>query len=85
MATHKKVVPHSKIVMGEGATYCASPTLAFERDSEYFWKMLKLQMSYFNEKDFLGSVIATTHAPERTAAWDYCKGLYLEANKLFLK
>ncbi len=85
MATHNKVVPHSKIVMGEGATYCASPTLAFERDSEYFWKMLKLQMAYFKEKDFWGTVITTTHAPRRTVAWDSCKALYSEANKLFLE
>lgn len=37
------------------------------------------------EKGFLGTVIATTHAPERSAAWDFCKARYLEANRLFLK
>lgn len=84
IATHNKIVPKSRIVMGEGATYCASPTLTFERDSKAFWDMLKKQMSYFNEKNFWGSVITTTHAPERVAAWEPCKSLYLEANKLFL-
>ena len=82
--THDKIVPKSRIVMGEGATYCASPTLTFERDSKAFWDMLKKQMTYFNEKNFWGSVITTTHAPERVAAWVPCKDLYLEANKLFL-
>lgn len=84
IATHDKVVPKSKIVMGEGATYCASPTLAFERDSEHFWRMLRIQMNYFNEKGFWGTVLSTTHAPERIVAWDACKDLYLEANRLFL-
>ena len=82
--THRKVAPHSKIVMGEGATYCASPTLTFERDSKHFWEMIYMQMSYFNEKDFWGSVITTTHAPGKSAAWDACKDMYLKANKLFL-
>jgi hypothetical protein len=84
IATHDKVVPKSKMVMGEGATYCASPTLAFERDSEHFWRMLRIQMNYFNEKGFWGTVLSTTHAPERIVAWDACKDLYLEANRLFL-
>ena len=81
---HKKIVPNSKIVMGEGLTYCCSPTLTFERDSERFWQLINEQMKYFKDKDLWGSVIATTHAPERTAAWGPCKDLYLEANKLFL-
>ena len=40
---------------------------------------------YFKEKDLWGTVITTTHAPQRTVAWDPCKALYLEANKLFLE
>jgi len=85
ISTHDRVVPNSRLVMGEGATYCASPTLAFERDSETFWEMLKNQMRYLSEKGIWGSVIATTHAPGRSAAWDACKDLYIEANSLFLE
>lgn len=84
-ATRDRVAPSSKLVMGEGATYCASPTLQFERDSKAFWEMLKFQMAYFKEKGFWGTVVTTTHAPERTIAWDGCKDLYIEANKLFLE
>ena len=84
-AFKSNVVPNSRLVMGEGATYCASPTLTFERDSKTFWEMLKNQMRYLNEKGVWGSVITTTHAPERSAAWDACKALYIEANSLFLK
>lgn len=84
MDTHDKVVPNSKLVMGEGATCCISPTLKFEQDSEYFWKMIRTQMSHLNKKGLWGSVIATSHAPGRLIAWDTCKDLYIEANKLFL-
>ena len=82
--THDKVVPHSKIVIGEGLTYCASPLLTFERDSQAFWQLVKEQMKCFNENGFFGAVIATTHAKNRSAAWQPCKELYLEANKIFL-
>jgi len=84
LATHDKVVPHSKIVMGEGLTYCASPELTFERDSEHFWQLINEQMMYFNEKGFLGTVISTTHAPKRVIAWDACKDLYIHANRIFI-
>lgn len=83
--THKEVVPDSRLVMGEGATYCASPTLAFERDSQYFWKILKEQMKFLNEKGLWGTVITTTHAPERSVAWEPCKDLYVELNNIFLE
>jgi len=85
MSTHNEIVPNSRLVMGEGPTYCASPTLAFERDSQHFWKILKEQMEYANEKGLWGTVIATTHAPERTVAWEPCKDLYVELNRAFLK
>ena len=81
--THRRVVPHSKLVMGEGNTYCASPTLAFERDSETFWNMISLQMEYLRDKGLWGSVI-TTHAPGRTAAWGPRKESYRAANRIFL-
>ncbi len=84
ISIHDEVVPDSKIVMGEGTTYCASPTLAFERDSEQFWEMVKEQMLYLNKKNIWGSVVSTTHAPERIAAWEPCKDLYLEVNSLFV-
>ena len=84
IATHDKVVPHSRIVMGEGVTYCASPTLAFERDSKLFWEMIREQMKLLHKKDLWGSVITTTHAPERNVAWPACKERYIEANSLFL-
>lgn len=83
--THDAVVPNSRLVMGEGATYCSLPTLTFERDSQYFWTLLKEQMEYANEKGLWGTVIATTHGPERNAAWESCKNLYIELNKIFLK
>jgi len=84
-ATRARTVPNSRIVMGEGATYCASPTLAFERDSRNFWMLLKEQMEYFRETDVWGTVITTTHAPGRSAAWGPCKELYAELNAEFLK
>lgn len=71
--------------MGEGATYCASTTLTFERDSQYFWLLLKEQMEYANEIGLWGTLIATTHAPERSAAWEPCKDLYVELNEMFLR
>ena len=80
---HDKVVPNSRIVMGEGTTYCASHILSFERDSKLFWEMLKEQMIYLKKKGLWGTVLTTTHAPGRSAAWE-CKDLYVEANKLFL-
>lgn len=83
--THDTVVPDSRLVMGEGATYCASPFLTFERDSEHFWKLLNTQMALFNEKGLWGSIITTTHAPDKHIAWDACKDKYIKANELFLK
>jgi hypothetical protein len=47
--------------------------------------MIDMQMSYFNEKGFWGSVITTTHAPGKSTAWDACKEMYIKANNLFLK
>ena len=86
LKTHREVVPKSKLVMGEGATYCASPMLTFERDSKYFWELLKEQMALFNEKGLWGTIITTTHAPEKQhLAWDARKDLCLEANNLFLR
>lgn len=85
IATHATAVPNSKLVMGEGATYCASPTLLFERDSEHFWKVLKEQMVYARDKGLWGTVITTTHAPERSAAWDGCREQYRQLNGLFLQ
>ena len=84
LETHQKVVPHSKIVVGEGCTYCASPALKFERDSVHFWEMVREHMLLFKEKDFWGSIVSTTHAPERSMAWDGCKDRYVEMNELFL-
>lgn len=85
LKTHRAVVPNAKLVMGEGATYCASPDLTFERDSKYFWEMMKIQMELLGRKGLWGSIITTTHAPEKQhLAWDACKGLCKEANKLFL-
>ena len=84
LETHQKVVPHSKIVVGEGCTYCASPTLKFERDSVHFWEMVREHMLLFKEKNFCGSIVSTTHAPERSMAWDGCKDRYVEMNELFL-
>lgn len=83
--THDAVVPNSRLVMGEGATCCLSPTLEFERDSECFWKMIKNQMTYLKEKNLWGTIICTSHAPGRLVAWDECKDLYKEVNSLFAK
>ena len=82
---HKKIVPNSKIVMGEGLTYCCSPKLTFERDSETFWTLVNEQMALLKEKGIWGSVIVTTHAPGRSSAWHGCIKQYIEANKLFLE
>lgn len=85
LKTHREVVPNARLVMGEGATYCASPALTFERDSKYFWNLMKEQMVILAKKGLWGSIITTTHAPEKQhLAWDACKDLCLEANKLFL-
>ena len=83
LETHKKTVPESKIVLGEGATYCASPTLSFERDSESFWSIINEQMAYLREKGFYGSVTSTTHSPNRISAWEPCKDRYVIANNIF--
>jgi hypothetical protein len=83
LETHKKTVPDSKIVLGEGATYCASPTLSFERDSESFWNIINEQMVYLREKGYYGSVTSTTHSPNRISAWEPCKERYVLANKIF--
>lgn len=83
LETHKKTVPDSKIVLGEGATYCASPTLSFERDSESFWSIINEQMVYLREKGFYGSVTSTTHSPNRISAWEPCKDRYVRANNIF--
>ena len=83
MEVCKKSAPNSKIVLGEGGTYCACPTLTFEQDSESFWTLMNEQMAYLREKGFYGSVISTTHAPNRVSAWEPCKELYLRANKIF--
>ena len=81
---HDRAVPESKIVMGEGATYCASHKLVFGRDSKLFWEMINEQMRYLKEKGLWGTVVSTTYVPERIAAWP-CKELYIKANELFLK
>ena len=82
---HNEVVPQSKMVMGEGATYCASPALTFERDSKCFWYIMKKQMEFLGKKGLWGTIITTTHAPEKQhLAWDACKDLCLQANNLFL-
>lgn len=81
---HKKIVPNSKIVMGEGLTYCCSPKLTFERDSKCFWDLIKEQVMFLKEKGIWGTVLVTTHAPGRCSAWSDCIELYSEANKLFL-
>lgn len=82
LEVHTTYVPNSKLVVGEGLTYCASPALTFERDSETFWQLAKEQMQYFKEKGVWGSVISTTHAPDRSVAWER-KDCYIEANKIF--
>ena len=84
LAVHEKTVPDSRIVMGEGVSCCASPIMTFERDSGAFWKLIGNQMAYFNRQGFWGSVVATTHAPERTPAWSACRDLYREVNGVFL-
>ena len=84
LAVHEKTVPDSRIVMGEGVSCCASPIVTFERDSGAFWKLIGNQMAYFNRQGFWGSVVATTHAPERTPAWSACRDLYREVNGVFL-
>ncbi len=84
ITVHDKVVPESRIVMGEGVTCCPSSAVTFERDSAAFWKLIKNQMAYFNEKGFWGTIVATPHAPERTPAWSACRDLYREVNSIFL-
>lgn len=81
----KKIIPDSRLVMGEGGSYCASPTLPFERDSVYFWELLREQIEYLKEKETWGTVITTTHAPERNAAWEPCREQYIRLNEIFLK
>ena len=83
ISTHNKVVPNSKIVMGEGVTYCPSYKMTFERDSESFWKIIKEQMLLFNKKGFWGTIVATSHAPGQISAWE-CKDRYITVNRLFL-
>ncbi|MBR2885503.1 MAG: hypothetical protein IKB93_12085 [Clostridia bacterium] len=83
IAIHDSVVPNSKIVMGEGVTYCASPALTFEKDSKHFWELIMEQMIYFNKRGLWGSIVATTHAPDRSTAWEPCKDLYIQANRCF--
>ena len=46
--------------------------------------MINEQMRYLKEKGLWGTVVSTTHVPERIAAWP-CKELYIKANELFLK
>lgn len=84
LETHARIVPDSAIVMGEGMTYCASPELTFERDSENFWQLAREQMAYLREKGLWGTVVTTTHAPGRAIAWEACTDRYVEANNIFL-
>ena len=84
IATHDEIVPNSRIVMGEGMTFCCSGSLPFERDSKAFWQLIDNQMKYLKEKNFWGTVIATTHAPEQFDPWEDCTKQYLQANRLFL-
>ena len=83
MSIHDKVVPNSRIVMGEGVTYCPSYKMTFERDSEAFWEIIKEQMCLFNKKGFWGTIVATSHAPGQISAWE-CKDRYITVNGLFL-
>ena len=80
---HDRIIPNSRIVMGEGVTYCASPTLTFEATSKVFWSLIEEHMRCYREKGFWGSVISTTHAPDRSAAWGPCKEIYIDINKKF--
>lgn len=81
---HHRIVPNSKIVMGEGVTYCASPSLTFEKNSQIFWNLIDEHMKRYHEEGFWGSIIATTHAPDRNSAWESCKDQYVKINNNFL-
>ena len=82
---HDDLVPDSLLVMGEGMTYCASPSLRFEADSEAFWDILREQMILLRDKGLWGAVLATTHAPGRIAGWETNRERYAERNRLFLE
>lgn len=80
---HDKIVPNSKLVMGEGATYCASPYIYFERNSNTYWDLLREQARLFNEKGLWGSVVRTNARSSDLVTWYPCKDLYAEINKIF--
>ncbi len=83
VSVHDRLIPHSKMVMGEGPTYCASPTLKFEANSKTFWDLLKMQSELLKEKGLWGTVVRTTARPN-DATWDVCKDLYAEVNEMFM-
>jgi hypothetical protein len=80
LETHKKTVPDSKIVLGEGATYCASPTLSFERDSRIESSLSReiLSFSFFNA----ASSISITPFGIITLA--FCFSMSITVSKMFL-
>lgn len=80
--THDRLVPNSRLVMGEGVGYCASPTLKFERDSEAYWNMVREQAVLLREKGLWGTVVRTNARPAEVT-WDVCKDRYVEVNRLF--
>ena len=78
-----RIVPHAKLVMGEGVSYCASQVLRFEENSDLFWKLIGEQMKLLRGYDFYGTVVKTNCGPE-DASWKLCPERYVKANALFI-
>jgi hypothetical protein len=81
---HARVVPDSRLAFGEGATYCASPTLMFESRSAAAWKRFEEQMRLLAEKNFWGSVVRTNARPS-DGTWNANAEDYLRVNRIFLE
>lgn len=77
-------VPHARLVMGEGVTYCASSQLLFEEKSDLYWELLYEQAKFLSSKNFYGAVVRTNSGPE-DPSWTMRREDYLKINRLFLK
>lgn len=80
---HARLCPDAYLVMGEGGTFCGSPIITFERDSDAYWELLRKQTEYIRNKGIHGTILKTTLRPVEIS-WD-CVDKYKALNTMFLE
>jgi len=81
---HDEIVPNSKIVVGEGCTYCPLHDLEFECNFDTYFEIIKEYITLCMSYGFWGAVIGTNFEPY-VSIWNMSDDKYAELNKIIFE